>query len=146
MASRPAIFHSPSVPRHLRLLAGEVQEHVQAMRAEVPQAAAAGLGGIEHPGGVPGRVPRGRGPVDADVHVGDRPEASLGQQLAGAGGEGLVALKERDGGVGLEPGGLVRDGLHLVGVDPHGFFDEEGQAQVEQIVRSAGCPSPRRAS
>src|SRR5262245_37821434 len=43
---------------HLRLLAGQVEEHVQPVRAQVPEAAAAGLGGIEHPGAIPRWVAR----------------------------------------------------------------------------------------
>ena len=36
-------------PRHLGVLAGEEEEQVEAVRAEVPQAAAAGERGVEHP-------------------------------------------------------------------------------------------------
>src|SRR5215510_12190011 len=35
---------------YLRLLAGQIEEHVQPVRAQIPEAAAAGLGGPEHAG------------------------------------------------------------------------------------------------
>ena len=105
----------------LGLLAGQEQEHVQAVRAQVPEAAA-GLGGIEHPRAVPAGVPRGSGPVDPHIDVRERPEASLGQELAGARRERLVALGEGDGGERAEPGGLVGHRVHLGGADPHGLF------------------------
>src|SRR5262245_36916237 len=41
---------------YLRLLPGQIEEHVQPVRAQIPEAAAAGLGGIEHPGAIPGLV------------------------------------------------------------------------------------------
>src|SRR5262245_66392632 len=71
----------PVVPRtiaqlgasHLRLLAGQVQEHVEPVGAEVSEAATAGLGGIEHPGAIPRpRPPRYRtrnAPPRADIYI-----------------------------------------------------------------------------
>src|SRR5262249_13597612 len=143
IASRPAIFHSPSVPSrgeaiadldgtenaarraedyrsvvlnrvlmrapaqlgasHLRLLAGQVEEHVQPVRAQVPEAAAAGLGGIEHPGAIPRWVARWPRPVDPDVDVRQRAKAPRGEQLAGPRGEGRVALRQRDGDERIKP-------------------------------------------
>ena len=61
-------------------------------------------------------------------------EAPLGQELAGADGEGLVALEERHRGVALHARGLLRDGLHLRGADAHRLLHHEGQPAVEEIV------------
>src|SRR5262249_49359856 len=57
---------------HLRLLAGQMKEHVYPMRPQVPEAAAAGLGGIEHPSAIPGLVARRSRPVEPDVDVRQR--------------------------------------------------------------------------
>src|SRR6516162_4131797 len=77
---------------HLRLLAGQVKEHVQPVRPQVPEAPAAGLGGIEHPSAIPGLVARRSRPVEPDVDVRQRAKAPHSEQLAGARGEGRVAL------------------------------------------------------
>jgi len=69
---------------HLRLLAGQVEEHVQPVGAQVPEAAAASLGGIEHPGAIPGSVACRTRPVDSDVDVRQRAEAPRSEQLTGA--------------------------------------------------------------
>ena len=64
-------------------------------------------GGIEHSRAVPGRVAGRAGPVDPHVEVRERAEALRGEQLPGAGGEGLIALGKRDGDEAPEAGGLV---------------------------------------
>src|SRR4029453_5780890 len=66
---------------HLRLLASQVEEHVEPVRPQVPQAAAAGLGGRGHPGTIPGLVARRSRPVDPDVDVRQWAKASRGEQL-----------------------------------------------------------------
>src|SRR5205814_1952002 len=81
---------------HLGLLAGEEQEEVEAMGAEVPQATAAGRRGIEHPWRVPGGIARRGGPILARVDMGQGTESPLGTELTGASDERLVALAERD--------------------------------------------------
>src|SRR5207247_9906934 len=43
-----------------RILAGQEQKHVESVRPEIPEAAAAGYGGIEHPRRIPRRVSRRR--------------------------------------------------------------------------------------
>src|SRR5262245_47889261 len=54
---------------YLRLLAGQIEEHVQPVRAQIPEAAAAGLGGIEHPGAIPGLVACRTRSVNPNVDV-----------------------------------------------------------------------------
>src|SRR5262249_23779278 len=88
---------------HLRPLAGQVEKHVQPVRAQVPQASTTGLGGVEHPGAIPGLVACRPRPVDPDVDVRQRAETLCGEQLAGAGGEGAVALGQRDSDERIEP-------------------------------------------
>ena len=123
---------------HLRFLAGQMEEHVEAVRAEVAQAAAAGLGGIENPGAVPGRVaPRPR-PVDAHIDVRQRPQAPSREQLAGARGERRIALRQRDGDECAEPGCLGGHRLHLGRVDPHRLLHQEGIAEIEQVMGDGG--------
>ena len=123
---------------HLRLLAGQVEEHVQPVRAQVPEAAAAGLCGIEHPGAIPGWVARRPRPVDPDVDVRQRAKAPCGEQLAGACREGRVALRQRDGDERIKPCRLGSYRLYLGRVDPHRLFHEEGIALIEQVVGDAG--------
>ena len=77
---------------HLRLLARQVEEHVEPVRPQVAEAAAAGLGGIEHPSAIPSLVARRSRPVEPNVDVRQRPKAPHSEQLAGARGEGRVAL------------------------------------------------------
>jgi hypothetical protein len=119
---------------HLRVLAGQVEEHVEPVRAEVAQGPAAGLGRIEHPGAVPGTVAGRPRPVDAHVDVRQRAEPPGGDKFAAALGEGSVALRQRDGDEGLEPRRLGGHRLHLGGVDPHWLLHQEGIAPVEEIV------------
>src|SRR5262249_33969641 len=88
---------------HLRLLSGQVKEHVQPVRAQVAEAAAAGLGRIEHPGAIPGLIACRPRPVDPDVNVRQWAETPRGEQLASARSEGRVALGERDGDERIEP-------------------------------------------
>src|SRR5262249_55755461 len=54
---------------YLRLLPGQIDEHVQPVRAQIPEAAAAGLSGIEHPGAVPGLVACWTRPVNPNLDV-----------------------------------------------------------------------------
>ena len=67
--------------------------------------------------------------------MGQRPESPLGEELPGARGERLVALGERHRDEGALGRGLVGQAAHLVGIDPHRLFYEEGVALVEQVVR-----------
>ena len=119
---------------HLRLLAGQVQEHVKAVGAEVAHAAAAGLGRIEHPGAIPGRIARRPRPVDADIDVRQRPETAGVDQVAGALGERRVALRQRHGDEGIEPRRLGRHRIDLGGADPHRLLHQERIAGIEQVV------------
>src|SRR5262249_38353120 len=77
---------------HLRLLAGQVKEHVEPVRAKVPEAAAAGLARIEHPSAIPSWIARRSGPVDPDINVRQWAKAPRGEQLAGTRGERRIAL------------------------------------------------------
>src|SRR6516165_12288139 len=77
---------------YLRLLANQVKEHVEPVRPQVPEAPAARLGGIEHPSAIPGWVACRSRPVDSDVDVREWTKAANREQLAGARGEGRVAL------------------------------------------------------
>src|SRR5260221_866048 len=54
---------------HLRLLAGQVKEHVQPVRAQVSKAPTAGLRRIEHPGAIPGLIACRPRPADPNVDV-----------------------------------------------------------------------------
>ena len=63
---------------------------------QVSEAAAAGLGGIEHPGAIPGFVACRPWPVDPDIDVRQRAETLRGEQLPGARREGPVTLGQRD--------------------------------------------------
>src|SRR5262249_17225870 len=105
--------------RHLGLLARQEQEEVQTVKAQVPQAPSAGNSRIEHPGSVPGRIARRRGPILAHVEVRERTESSVGQELARTGDERLIALAERDGDEGVGLLGLVGHAADFVGVDAH---------------------------
>src|SRR6516162_2366447 len=91
---------------HLRLLTRQVEEHVEPVRAQVSEAATAGLGGIEHPGAIPGLVTCRPRPVDPDVDVRQRAEAPRGEQLAGARGKAPIALGQRDSDERTEAGRL----------------------------------------
>ena len=62
------------------------------MRTQVPEAAAAGLGGIEHPATIPGLVARRFRPVDPDVELRQWAKALRGEQLAGPRGQGPIAV------------------------------------------------------
>src|SRR5262249_41604028 len=88
---------------HLRFLASQVEEHVESVRAQVSEAATAGLSGIEHPSAIPRWVARRPRPIDPDVDVRQRAKAPRGKQLAGARGEGRVALRQWDGDERLKP-------------------------------------------
>jgi hypothetical protein len=70
--------------------------------------------------------------------VRQRAKAPRGKQLAGARGEGRVALRQRDGDERIKPGRLGSYRLHLGRVDSHGLFHEEGIALIEQVVGNAG--------
>src|SRR5262245_63980462 len=123
---------------HLRLLAGQMKEHVYPMRPQVPEAAAAGLGGIEHPSAIPGLVARRSRPVEPDVDVRQRAKAPHSEQLAGARREGRVALGQRDGDKRIEPGRLGSYRLHLSRVDPHRLLHQKRIALIKQVVRDRG--------
>src|SRR5262245_254542 len=69
---------------HLRLLACQVEEHVEPVRPQVPEAAAAGLARIEHPSAIPSWIARRSGPVDPNINVRQWAKAPRGEQLAGA--------------------------------------------------------------
>src|SRR5262245_60387833 len=81
---------------HLRRLSGQVEKHVQPVRAQVPEAAAAGLCGIEHPAAIPSFVACRPWPVDPNVDVRQGAETLLGDELASARGKGSVTLGQRD--------------------------------------------------
>src|SRR4029077_18060826 len=72
----------------LRRLLGQVEKHVQPVATQVAKTAAAGLGGIEHPGAIPGFVACRPWTVDPDIDVRQRAETLCGEQFAGARGEG----------------------------------------------------------
>jgi hypothetical protein len=46
----------------------------------------------------------------------------------------MIALDERDRDEGLPGRGLLGDGAHLLGVDPHRLLHQERIAAVEQVV------------
>src|SRR5262249_53961597 len=123
---------------HLRLLTRQVEEHVEPVRAQVSEAATAGLGGIETPGTTPGLVTCRPRPIDPDVDVRQPAEAPRGEQLAGARGEAPIALGQRDSDERTEPGPLGGHRLHLRRVDPHWLLHQEGIALVEQAVGDRG--------
>src|SRR5262249_14481251 len=131
---------------HLRLLAGQVKEHVYPVWPQVAEAAAAGLGGIEHPSAIPGLVARRSRPVEPNVDVRQRAKAPHSEQLAGARGEGRVALGQRDGDKRIEPGCFGSYRLHLSRVDPHRLLHQKRIALIQQVVRDPGhLPVPPQA-
>src|SRR5215472_4828530 len=115
-----------------------MKEHVYPMRPQVPEAAAAGLGGIQHPSAIPGLVARRSRPVEPDVDVRQRAKAPHSEQLAGARGEGRVALGQRDGDKRIEPGCFGSYRLHLSRVDPHRLLHQKRIALIQQVVRDPG--------
>ena len=104
------------------------------MGPQVAHAAAAGLGRIEHPGAIPGRIARRPRPVDADIDVRQRPETAGGDQRAGALGERRVALRQRHGDESIKPRRLGRHRIDLGGADPHRLLHQERIAGIEQVV------------
>src|SRR5499425_995965 len=124
--------------RHRGLLAGQMQEQVQHVRAQVAEAAAARLRGVEHPRRVPGRIARRGRPIEPEVEVRERAEGAIGEHAPGASYERRVALGKRQGHEGVLRHRLVRDLAHLARVEPHGLLHHEGEAVVEEIVRG-GC-------
>src|SRR5262252_7687619 len=78
--------------RHRRLVTREMQEHVQHVRAQIAQAAAARLRGVEHPRRVPCRIARRGGAVEPEVEMGQGPKGAVGKHAPRAGHEGRVAL------------------------------------------------------
>src|SRR5262247_4232642 len=58
--------------RHRGLLACQMQEQVQHVRAQIAQAATARFGGVEHPRRVPGRIARRGRPIEPEVQVRER--------------------------------------------------------------------------
>src|SRR5215475_1935788 len=65
--------------RHRGLLAREMQEHVQHVRAQIAQAAAARLRGVEHPRRVPSGIPRRGGAVEPEVEMRQRAKGAIGE-------------------------------------------------------------------
>src|SRR6516225_9274694 len=57
---------------HLRLLAGQVKEHIQPVGTQVSEASSAGLRRIEHPGAIPGLVTCRARSVDPNIDVRQR--------------------------------------------------------------------------
>src|SRR5439155_22015313 len=78
-----------------RRLTRQMQEEIDAVRAQVAQAAAAGNGGIEHPWRIPGRIARRRRAIEPEVQMRERTEAALVEHATGAGDERLIALRQR---------------------------------------------------
>jgi hypothetical protein len=66
--------------------------------------------------------------------VRQRPETPGGNQLAGAPGEGRVALGQRHGDEGIEPRRLSRHRIDLGSADPHRLLHQERIAGIEQVV------------
>src|SRR5262249_1811382 len=136
------IFHrlAESAPaqlgsRHFRILASEEEEEIQPVKAQVSQTPSAGNSRIEHPGSVPGWIARRRRPVLAHIDVGERTESPVGQELAGADDEWLIALTERDGNERVGLLGLLGHAADFLRIDAHRLFHQERIAAVEEIVR-----------
>src|SRR5215813_6807294 len=127
--------------RHRRLVTREMQEHVQHVRAQIAQAAAARLRGVEHPRRVPCRIARGRGAVEPEVEMGQGPKGAVGEHAPRAGHEGRVALGKGQGHEGVPRHRLVRDLAHLARVETHGLLHHEGEAVIEEIVRGGRHPA-----
>ena len=123
---------------YLSLLPGQVKEHVQPVRAQVPETATARLGRIEHPRAIPRWVACRSRPVDPDVDVRQWAEASRGEQLAGAHGERCVALGQRNRDERIEARRLGSYPRHLGRVDPHRLLHQERIALIEQVVGDRG--------
>src|SRR5262249_60582287 len=105
--------------------------------------AASRLCRIEHPRTIPCRIPWRCRPVDPNVDVRERAEASGVEQLTGTDREGLVSLGQGNRYVPVESRRLLGHGCDLGGVDPHGLLHHERNAAIEEIVRDAGhLPMP----
>src|SRR5262249_38808700 len=106
----------------------------------------AGLGGIEHPSAIPGLVARRSRPVEPDVDVRQRAKAPHSEQLAGARGEGRVALGQRDGDKRTEPGCFGSYRLPLSRAETRRLLPQNRIAMRHQVVRDPGyLPVPPHA-
>jgi len=68
----------------------------------------------------------------------DPTSAAHSEQLAGARGEGRIALGQRDGDKRIEPGCFGSYRLHLRRVDPHRLLHQKRIALIQQVVRDPG--------
>ena len=117
------------------LLAGQMPEHVEAVRAEIAQGAAAGLRRVDHPRAVPGRIAWRRRAIDPHIKMRQRAERLGGQKFAGARGEGAVTLRHRHGDESVLARRLLGNRIDFLGADAHRLFHQERIAGVDQIVR-----------